>query len=65
MIEKLDDAKPRLTRQQLADPQATVPHGDRLRRAGVVDLRENHVVEHTDDGYVVFRAVDADRRFDR
>lgn len=63
MIKKLRDAAPRVTRQQLVDPQAHVPHAERLARARAVDLRDNHVIEHTAEGYAVVRPVDPNRRF--
>lgn len=55
---KIDDSKPRLTRQQIADPHADVPHLDKLAEAGAVDLRDNVVVESLGNGYATARPVD-------
>lgn len=63
MIKKLNDTAPRLTRQQLADPQAGTPYMTRLERSGAVDLRDNKVIEHRNDGYVVIRPIDPQKRF--
>lgn len=54
---------PSITRQQLADPHAGVPFRKRLEQAGVVDLRDNKVVEDHGNGYVTVRPADPTRRF--
>jgi hypothetical protein len=52
----------RTTRQQLADPHAGVPFRKRLEQAGVIDLRNNKVVEDHGNGYVTVHPVDRAKR---
>lgn len=65
MIRRLNDAAPRVTRQQLADPHAGVPYEERMARAGAVDLRDNaRVIDHG-DGYVTVEPIDPTKRWGR
>lgn len=63
MTKKLIIADPTLTRERLVDPDAGRPFLERLAETDAVDLRDNAVIEWTENGYARIKPIDATRRF--
>ena len=55
-------SKPK-TRAQMSDPWIGVPMIDRLKAAGVTDLRNNHTIEQLGNGMIRFIAIDPNKKF--
>jgi hypothetical protein len=58
---RLDVAAPLVTRESQV-PGHGVPHGDKLRKAGAVDVRGNAVVERTGGGFLRIQPKDVSKR---
>ncbi len=48
----------RVTREDIANPYHDIPDDELLKRAKVVDLRDNHTVEHLPNGRIMVHPID-------
>ena len=58
---RLDVAAPLVTRESQV-PGHGVPHAEKLRKSGAVDVRDNVVVERTGGGFLRIQPKDAAKR---
>lgn len=53
-----------ITRDDISNPYHKIPHGELLKRAGVVDLRGNYTIEKLPNGRIMVHPIDESKRYE-
>ena len=59
---KIIESKPK-TRAEISDPYINIPISERLKLAKVVDLRDNHTIEHLPNGMIKVIPIDKTKTY--
>lgn len=52
-----------LSREDLANPHRHIPHEERLKMSGAIDLRDNHTIIHLPNGKIRVVPIDPSKKY--
>ena len=50
-------------RQDISNPYRNITHEELLRKVGAIDLRDNYTIEYLDNGRIVVKPIDKNKKF--
>lgn len=51
------------SRKDISNPYRHIPYKELLKKAGAIDLRDNHIIEELPNGRIVIKPIDKTKKY--